>query len=526
MIMQRINFKKFNSVDYFCLGASAVYCLIFIIYSFYWLISPYPNEYREFANIDITRMFLEGKNPYDTVNIPPFFYVYGFVVPLLTSWLYSLISFIHIDLLLFQRLIALSGTVLCGWISAKEVKNQTNSIVYAFLAFSITLIVGWSMGLCVALPNTLGVFVMLLTLYKAKRIKTITDIYGVSFLTILSFFIKQYFVIVCVPVFIWLLFRSKKQALYYVLFSIFCFICAASFINYLYPAFFSIAIVHHLAIASHSLSHLIKQLAVTGLFYFPLLLLFLLVVYNRYKNISGKVIISFNLRKDRNSPLIKLSEMPDIYAISVCVYFIVILRLGMHEGAYMTYIYQLFIPVLAIYTLSGIDILKKDKLKNVVLIGTVLFSLYHIGLFINIPREMNDREKSEWESLYKILDADKTKGVQIYSPLLAKYAWDNQLPVWNNGQTEYISTLQNSSVISHIFPEANKIALKNRDWQLQLHQQISTFQIPVIITDNLSFLTSSFLKQAGYCITDSVSLKAGTTPNYTVYRWIPCQVRN
>ena len=97
MIMQRINFKKFNSVDYFCLGASAVYCLIFIIYSFYWLISPYPNEYREFANIDITRMFLEGKNPYDTVNIPPFFYVYGFVVPLLTSWLYSLISFIHID---------------------------------------------------------------------------------------------------------------------------------------------------------------------------------------------------------------------------------------------------------------------------------------------------------------------------------------------------------------------------------------------------------------------------------------------
>ena len=221
MIMQRINFKKFNSVDYFCLGASAVYCLIFIIYSFYWLISPYPNEYREFANIDITRMFLEGKNPYDTVNIPPFFYVYGFVVPLLTSWLYSLISFIHIDLLLFQRLIALSGTVLCGWISAKEVKNQTNSIVYAFLAFSITLIVGWCMGLCVALPNTLGVFVMLLTLYKAKRIKTITDIYGVSFLTILSFFIKQYFVIVCVPVFIWLLFRSKKQALYYVLFSIF-----------------------------------------------------------------------------------------------------------------------------------------------------------------------------------------------------------------------------------------------------------------------------------------------------------------
>ena len=198
----------------------------------------------------------------------------------------------------------------------------------------------------------------------------------------------------------------------------------------------------------------------------------------------------------------------------------------MHEGAYMTYIYQLFIPVLAIYTLSSIDILKKDKLKNVVLIGTVLFSLYHIGLFINIPREMNDQEKSEWESLYKILDVDKTKGVQIYSPLLAKYAWDNQLPVWNNGQTEYISTLQNSSVISHIFPEANKIALKNRDWQLQLHQQISTFQIPVIITDNLSFLTSSFLKQAGYCITDSVSLKAGTTPNYTVYRWIPCQVRN
>lgn len=158
--------------------------------------------------------------------------------------------------------------------------------------------------------------------------------------------------------------------------------------------------------------------------------------------------------------------------------------------------------------------------------GTVLFSLYHIGLFINIPKEMNDREKSEWESLYKILDIDKTKGVQIYSPLLAKYAWDNQLPVWNNGQTEYISTLQNNGAISHIFPEANKIALKNRDWQLQLHQRISTFQIPVIITDNLSFLTSSFLKQAGYCITDSVSLKAGTTPNYTVYRWIPCQVRN
>ncbi len=523
--MRKINFGNLAPIEYFCLGASALYCIIFIVFSFYWLSSPYPNEYRELANVDITRIFLQGENPYDIENISPFFYVYGFFMPLLTSWLYSFINFLPIDLLLFQRFIALVATILCGWISAKEVKSSTNSSVYAFLAFSMVLIVGWSMGLCVAFPNTLGVFFMLLTLYRAKRIKSVGQILIVSVLTVLTFFVKQYFVIVFFLVLVWLLFRSKKHALYYTLFSFLCFTCAAVIVNYVYPTFFSIAIVHHLAVASYSISFLIKQLLVTGLFYFPLIILFILIVYS-YKNKFGKMEISFNLSRTWDLPLIQMPVSPDIYAVATCLNFLAILRLGMHAGAYMTYFYQLLIPVLTIYTLSHIDILKKGRTKNIFLLLTVVFSLYHIGFFVNIPKSINEREISEWENFYKILDADKTKGLYIYSPLLAKYAWDHQLPVWNNGHTEYISTLKSHGIIEHIFPEANKIVLKNEKQLNRLYQQITTLELPVIITDNLSFLKPSFLKQVGYYATDSVSLKAGTTPNYTVYRWIPCSEKN
>lgn len=519
--MLKPNPSKLSPIKYFCLGASAVYCIIYLISACFWLFSPYPNEYREFANIDITRMFLEGKNPYDMSNIPPFFYVYGFVMPLLTSWLYTLLDFLHADILFFQRSIALVCTLLCGWVAAKEVKKRTHSGIYGFLAFSITLIAGWSMGLSVAFPNTMGVFVMLLILSKTQKIKSVVDIWSIAFLTVLVFFIKQYFIIVLAPVFIWLLFRSKKFAGFYLLFSILSFAVAAVIVNHLYPAFFSITIVHHLSMASHSLPHLLKQLAVTGLFYFPLLLLCLLIGFNRNKNIAGQLkIIPW---KSWSEPLIQLPKTPDIYGIAVCINFIVILRLGMHVGAYMTYIYQLLVPVLVIYVLSYIDTLKKEKLKNIALIGIVVFSLYHIGLFINIPRMMNSREKSGWESFYKILNADRAKGLYIYSPLLAKYAWDNYLPVWDNGQTEYISTLRNSGLTDRIFPEANRIALKNNEQMVQFYQQVSAFQPPVIITDNLSFLDSSFLKKAGYCVTDSATLKAGSSASYTVYRWRPCR---
>ncbi|WP_455497444.1 hypothetical protein [Coprobacter sp.] len=521
--MLKPNFRGVSLIKYFCLGASALYCIIYFIFACLWLFSPYPNEYREFANIDITRMFLEGKNPYDISNIPPFFYVYGFIMPLLTSWLYSAMDLLHIDLLIFQRSIALICTFLCGWIAAKEVKKRTHSGVYGFLAFSITLISGWSMGLSVALPNTMGVFIMLFILSEVQKIKSVVHIGLIAFLTVLVFFIKQYFIIVLVPVFIWLLFRSKKFAFYYFLFSVICFFVAAVIVDYLYPAFFSIAIVHHLSMASHSLSHLLKQLAVTGLFYFPLFLLFLSIVFNRNKNIVGQ--LKNKSSKSWNAPLVQLSKTPDIYGVAVCIYFIVIFRLGMHVGAYMTYIYQLLVPVLAIYVLSYIDMLKKERLKNIALVGIVVFSLYHIGLFINIPRMMSSQEKSGWESFYKILDADKTRGLCIYSPLLAKYAWDNSLPVWNNGQTEYISTLQNRGVTDRIFPEANRIALKNNEQMMRFYQQISASQPSVIITDNLSFLDTSFLKENGYCITDSAALKAGSSASYTVYRWIPCRSR-
>lgn len=523
--MLKPSFRKLSPIQYFCLGASAIYCIIYFISACFWLFSPYPNEYREFANIDITRMFLEGKNPYDISNIPPFFYVYGFIMPLLTSWLYSLLDFLHMDLLIFQRSVALFCTFLCGWIAAKEVKDRTGSGVYGLLAFSITLIAGWSMGLSVALPNTMGVFIMLLILSKARKIKSVWGIWVIAFLTVTVFFIKQYFIIVLAPVFVWLLFRSKKSAILYLFFSILCFAVAAVIVDHLYPAFFSIAIVHHLSMASHSLPHLAKQLAITGLFYFPLFLLGLSIIFYRNKNIFIQAKKSIKLWKSWNAPLVQLQKMPDIYGIAVCINFIVILRLGMHVGAYMTYIYQLLVPVLAIYVLSYVDTLKKEKLKNIALIGVVVFSLYHIGLFINIPGMMNDREKSEWENFYKILDKDRVNGLYIYSPLLAKYAWDNYLPVWDNGQTEYISTLRNDGVTDRIFPAANRIALRNNEQMVLFYQQVSSLQIPVIITDNLSFLDISFLKKAGYCATDSIALKAGASASYTVYRWIPCPDR-
>ena len=357
-----------------------VFLLCRMLFSCYQTLD-FANEYREAANIAMTRTLMKGESPYmpSSINgdIPPVCYLYGPLMSMIAAILGLLsgaerIQLIHYGISFFSILISAA-------LVAHMVQKRCQGYCPMALGFMLTVFCHWRYGYIFGAPDSLGLLIMIWALYaldKCSETPKQQEPYPefAAFITVLSFFTKQYFLMVAATGAVYLLFVSKKKFLRYSLTGIISSLAAFLILKSQLPLYFTYAIYFikgpgaGAAMGKTGRAYNTMQVSYLG---GMLLMLFIaaLAALVRFCYIQLKgTRIHVNI-KDINMPLIYFEPKSGSYAIglsdnkNIYLFFIhalmallVLKYIGNNDGAFLSYYLQLFVPALIVISLWGIDL--------------------------------------------------------------------------------------------------------------------------------------------------------------------------
>jgi hypothetical protein len=295
------------------------------------VVSPAPQEMREGAVIWITRLLLEGRNPYSFTELPASTYAYGIVY--------------HLIVLPFARLfgngytvhrtisaVAIAGS--CALMYRLLRRERTDRVlavtgVMLFYASSLYFVAP------LARPDSVGVLFCLasVTCLFVEDLTTPRFLAGLFF-AMLALLTKVY---LAFPPFIIalyiLLFVSPKRGVIYGLTTVAVSVALLLTMTLIYPAYISVSLIDNVNSSTYyDVDHMKRQTLDWLSYSLPLTVGLMLLL--------GRAIV-------RGSVLARLRSRPSMFAfaslINTAVFFAVF---GGHPGAHMTYLFQLVTPLL------------------------------------------------------------------------------------------------------------------------------------------------------------------------------------
>jgi hypothetical protein len=452
-------------------------------YSWTIITTPYPAEYREGAILLMTDFLTQGINPFTLENHPLMTNNYGF--------LYNLVVLPFA--MMFGNTLAVHRTIsilfilaCCIFLVFTLIKSDTGllfafgggMLVMASLLFTVTPL---------ARPDALGEFFFLLTILLPWYRKFDTSALVLSGVTgILAFLAKPYFLlsvgIVSMYVFSVV---SKKKGLFYVLSVAGSLIFLLSVINIFLECYFLDVILNNVGNSSLSNAHLLQQLSLFVKAFLPSTLILLLALD---KN-SPRLFLhrSRLLRKEQflnitdfDQPLIRFPI--DYFGFFlVCTFTTVILLLGKHSGAYMSYFFQLTAPALVLVILQQKDVLHK---KVVFTAPLILINFCLFCFWVLYPNKLSVSERQEWEKLYRY--AASSTSILNSPVLVPEMIRLNLVPV-DSGQSEYY--FNTKPYESNPFaPDYEKVRQQGRKYLISVRLKIQNQKYDyVIVTSEQGF---------------------------------------
>ncbi len=205
----------------------------------------YVREYREAADVQLTKAFLAGDNPYtlksldSSRTVPPVLYQYSF----LNSAVAALFSFFcDGNVVLAHYLVALLSMILSGALVFKLLYERMSNTVIPVLCGVLTLFCHWRFGYLSTTPNSLGVFLTLLTFSLALGRDSHLRTFLIALLTVLLFYTKLYYISVAASILIYKWMRNRKEALRYLVACIIVGLASVLLISLVWPLYFTYSV--------------------------------------------------------------------------------------------------------------------------------------------------------------------------------------------------------------------------------------------------------------------------------------------
>jgi hypothetical protein len=485
--------------------------------------SPHPTDYRDLAEVQLTGYLARGVNPYLASNSPPFFYAYGFLLSLLVS---LPARFISSNLLLSHKIF----TVLCVLVAAVlvsiEVRKNTKSLFLQILGFALMLVTSWNQVIFILRPDSFGLLIVILIAFMLKRNDSFLLLIAVSFLTIAAFYIKQYFLFIALPVFLYEAVKCWKRAVSYLLLMLSIGIGSFYLVYILLPTFYNGTLI---AAASSlgTFAYLMQQSVGFAKYYWPLAILMcypfalkaIKLIRNSYSR-NGKLSSTENLdHKSRESLL--------IYYFVFAAAFICLIPLGTSNGAWLAYYYQLALPPMIIIGLSALSKLHYQIAKVVFAVIIVWFSLYHFHQLPDFSPLMTNSDLASWNKAYALLDDHRTDRMFL-SPVFADYLLKNEIEIVDNGNIEYYVNLrvQNNSYIlkmlSFMLPNVPEQFGRYRDWAESISKNVKEEKYSIIaVIKKYHPLIEEIDLAKYYSKIDEIPLRTGRGGVWMTEFWIP-----
>lgn len=493
----------------------------------------FPNELREGVNIEFTLALLEGKNPYGrqwlNENIPGPCYLYPFIY---CSVVAALAKIFPLDIFFLHYVVTFLSMIASGGMISFFVKEQTKTWIAPILAFPLALMFHWRYGYVGAVPDSFGFFLFTLAIFFATREgrRNSVPIHGV--ITVLLFYVKQYYVLIAPILILYYIKQSKKQTVQYIFFCALFTLLSAGIVTFCFPTYWTYAFYllkgTEVYFSKKQFLYVLEQftymMTIYGIF-------FIFIIYRIYKlRREGKLKCQWK-RKGFQEPLLSLG-IENKEWIQWCHFLISGLGLfyfGLNDGAYLTYYLQLWVPALVVLGLIAWEEIfqSKEGRKKIIFYGLygmiALFSLFLSHR--RLPFHRLDKEDLEaWKQAYAYLDSHSKEEI-YHSATTAFYAFENHQYVYDTGHVNITresnyKIWKDSKTDRFLFPYAGKIYEQHLQHHERIREKVRKGEYGLItLVQGLDIVLDESLLEERYEKIDTISLYLGNMA-YDTQFWV------
>lgn len=458
-----------------------------------WIALPGVNEYREWAQAEAALTMWQMDGPYSG-EAGTGIYLYGLFYPLLGALVHACLGGDVLPELRWLSYVLTWSVVLTGgWIVWKHVRV----FWAASLAAALLLLVGWQNTVGVATPAPLGSLLLLLAIAAAQHQHPSLA----ALLTVSCFFVKPYFVVIAFPLLVFFILRNRRNAWLYGAVLMLGGMSAVFVVRQVYPYYFVYNVVHHLNAASSDWHHLVRQVLISGVLFLPL---FCIMCTYIYKHVC---------RRERGEEGINA----DAYGVSALLLLVVWLRLGLHVGAFMSYVYHLCLPPLVVFALVNVCHLRSRYRRMVFAAGVVLLSLVVGSAWLNLPMPPG-------RAAVQVTLPNSSSAASL-SPALARFADARGIKSYDNGQGQYVSTLYNNHPLARkLFPEEEDLRSRVQQFEPNLRRMVAERRWKTLYSDSWSMVSPDEIRQAGYHLCARQVRRVGVH-DVEIYTWCKDELR-
>lgn len=519
------------------------YCLLSAFYLFFIFLKGYtiiayntPKELREMNTVIIAYQFSHAENPYSFSvlknEIPAPTSIYGLLAPLLMSPFIHLLSLIHLNPLqvceLLTLVVEIIGTVFFYRLLYRKTENHLLSITGTILFYACYWRYSAFGG---AFPDQWGLtmsIILMDLLYTDETKQHYRPFVYAVWLTLL-FYIKQYFILVMIGLWIYLFIYSKKDLKRLIIYSALAGCISVALIYALFPLYFSevFPIAQGQTLTGNSYYSLIQILKLSS-YYGPVVLF----------AVIGILWKAHDMIKHRHIKGILTYELCQIIFI-----FPPLFHIAENEGTNYTYYLQLWYPYIILFGIISISELthffvnQNDRLypaSNKFSISIICIFLICILTACSVIKIlpsfqctlMTKEDLKAWDNAYDILHRYSADGEILVSMLLSEYCLENHIATSNYGQAEYNNTknLENYRCNKlwrnvFLFSPTEELLQKNISYNHTVKDNLynQTYSCIAIVYPGEYHLSDDDFINAGYHIIASENLVTGNQRWCTVF---------
>jgi hypothetical protein len=229
--------------------------------------------------------------------------------------------------------------------------------------------------------------------------------------------------------------------------------------------------------------------------YYPALIVSLAVVLLRangyYRKCASRTAALMNSRRwvslfALNEPL--LAHRPNLFGYAFgCALLAFVLVLGLHNGNYMTYLYQLVAPpfFIGLFQETPVPFPFSWISTPLLLLNGLLLS----WLLLN-PAFLAQKDSLAWATLYRYVDG---QGDILNSPLVVSRMIESGMAPADSGQSEYFYSIRNYPSFWPLGPSYPVVRERATDYRKQITRSIKTHEFDELILTEGQGLTPAFI---------------------------------
>ncbi len=501
-----------------------------------------PNEYREAANVYLTRELMLGKNPYSLSALkdlhPCLIYLYG---PLYSMAVAFFGIFIHLDIIALHYLVTFACIIISAFLSAWMVHEKSSTLLAPSLAFVFLINCHWRYNYLNAVPDSMGLMLMVLIFFVLTRPGLKHKPFIAALLTMAAFLTKQYFLLTAgtATAFLFISEGGKKSLKYLMHLAILTFLLFVV-IGWQFPLFWTYTLYFAKGPGKGISNHVTRNgVKITGNMYnlsqvMSLGGMFLMLFVTEAIGILSIIKEFFTHLKNTGSfqskifTFIKKTDSTIVLTIiHLAVAAICLSYLGKNDGAWLSYYLELFMPALVIGSLIFLEaflhklppITNEDPkaryfhiLYHAFYLLLIVFTLYRTGT--RLPASpLTEADRTAWQKAEELLD--KESGDMYLYPPLAYYGLERGIYVYNSGQPfvitdKFYKRHLKSEKNQQLYPYAGEIFRKHLSYRNTVRSRVrhGDYSVVTFIEDTDEVFTRKDLR-AYYRLAATLPLRCG-----------------